>query len=134
MSAPSGPRLSTYQLANAMHTALAVDGGFTYDATLRRFYRPGDNDAPIGFAIAIPDTEASIDELQSMVDETNFLLNMEGREVFIGGWYDDTNKLWLELSEVLDIPRDKAIQTAKGRDQLAILDMQTGELIDTSGS
>jgi len=108
--------------ADAMQIALLVDGGFTFDPRSGRFLRPTIDDVD-GYAIAIPNTITTLADVASITVPDG---------AFIGGWIDDTDKVWLELAEVLDIPRADAIRIGHERGELAILDFATGEVIPTT--
>lgn len=117
----------TTALRESIDIALAVDGGFTFDPRTETFIRPGDPTMPVpkGYAIAIPDTES--DDLEELAAKAEVASFVNGRDAFIGGWRDANGKLWLELSEIHDIPEPDARLIGKRRKQLAILEMATGK-------
>lgn len=125
--------LTLTQTRNAIETALAVDGGFTFDPRTGEFLRPGQSGL-YGYAIAVPETEVTDAEtgLPELIERAAVHSYVAGRDAFIGGWLHD-GKLYLELSEIhTDKNRAEAIRLAKYRNQLAILDLATGEEISTS--
>jgi hypothetical protein len=50
---------------------------------------------------------------------------------FIGGWIDHNGVLILELVEIWEVSREQALLVARARNQEAIFDFATGEVIPT---
>lgn len=104
---------------SAIDTALAVDGGFTFDPRSGAFLRPV-TDGIEAYAIAIPGTE-SVDVAELIENATD--------DAFIGGWIDRNGVTIVELSELWAVTREQAMLIGRARNQLAILDFRTGEAI-----
>lgn len=119
---------------------METDGGFTYNPRTGAVIKPGD---VTGYAIAIPGTERAVGSgaisREDFADAFVFLLrsygDMLGEGACIGGWYSSERDMYLiEVSEIHAVDRDTAVRLGKARNQEAILDLATGELIPTGGS
>lgn len=117
------------------------EGGFTYDPVRHKLLRPGIGVK--GFAIAEPHTEhllGSGDITREQFSAAVADLMKANRAHFahggkLGGWYDpDRDTFMVELSNIHDVPRDQAIKLGQSRNQVAILDMGSGEFIPTGGT
>jgi hypothetical protein len=111
------------------------NGGFTFDPTRGVLIEIGSTEA---FAIAVPGTEHVIGSGESFVAGVRALtrryaVEIATRECVIGGWYSpEHGHAMIELTEILDVSRAQAIFIGRARQQEAVLDLATGECIDTS--
>ena len=112
---------------------IVADGGFTFDPTADAFVKIGDVE---GFAIAVPDTEHIIGHTGITAEE--FAEAFAAFEVpagsLIGGYYSaDRDAYMIETSEIHNVPEFEAIALGIARNQESIINMMTGEFIDTFG-
>jgi hypothetical protein len=118
---------------------IEIDGGFTFDTTTNTLVKIGDR---TGYAIAIPGTERVVGTtgitreafaaaFAEIVIEFGDQLDAGA---FVGGWFsEDRGQYIVELSEIHTVDRETAIELGTARHQEAILDVATGEFIETGG-
>ena len=114
-----------------------TNGGFTFDPTRGVVIEIGSTEA---YAVAVPGTEHVIGAGASFVAAVRALtgryaveLADPSRECVIGGWYSpERGHAMIELTEILDVTRAQAIFIGQARQQEAVLDLLTGECLDTS--
>lgn len=118
---------------------LKADGGFTYDPRSGELLRVG---KATGYAIAVPGTERVVgrrsitrerfaDEFARLIE--SYRGKLSGR--VIGGWYSPERGVYLiELTEIHRVSRARAVRMGQARNQEAILNLATGEFIDTGGT
>lgn len=126
--------------------AIRKDGGFTYDPKKGGLIKVGE---AAGFAVAIPGTEEIIGREKvdgEDVTREDFARGvaaviLKHRDLFdqgavLGGWYSpERNEYMVEVSQIMSPQdRDGAIQLAKARNQEAVFDLATGEVIITGGT
>jgi hypothetical protein len=116
-------------------------GGFTYNPGTLKLIEPGHGET--GFAIAVPHTEELVgnegmsrEEFAEAVTKVGDKHTVEMEHgANLGGWKsDERNTYMVELSEIHHVSRKEAIRIGQERNQEAILDMETGEFINTGGT
>lgn len=119
--------------------SLKADGGFTFDPAAGTMLRIG---SATGWAIAIPGTERIVGhgELDANAFANAFadVVLAYGPDLlagrYVGGWYSpDRDVFLIELTDILHIGRDAAIAIGRARGQEAVLDLASGECVDTGG-
>ena len=117
--------------------SILTDGGFTYDPRSDRLVRVGE---ATGYMIAIPGTEQLLGPACLTRDEfvTRFVALVRravvGDGVYVGGWLSPDRGFMIELSELFRGDRVSAVRLGALRNQEAILDLGSGELISTGGT
>ena len=110
-------------------------GGFTFDPTRGTLIEIGSTEA---YAVGVPGTEHVIGSGESFVAGVRALtrryaVEIATRECLIGGWFSpERGHAMIELTEILDVTRAQPIFIGRARQQEAVLDLATGECIDTS--
>jgi hypothetical protein len=119
---------------------MEAEDGFTYDPRADLLITSGQ---ATGYAIAVPGTERVVgsgsisredfaDEFVSLVRSYGDLL---GEGACIGGWCSPERDVYLiEISEIHHVDSDTAVRLGTARNQEAILELATGELIPTGGN
>jgi hypothetical protein len=120
--------------------AITDNGGFTYDPAAGELVVVGQAD---GFAIAVPGTEHVVGDAtvtrESFAGAVADLLVGYAPEIaggaVLGGWYSEERGVYLvELSEIHHVERAEAVRVGTERHQEGILDLATGEYIETGGT
>jgi hypothetical protein len=120
--------------------AITDNGGFTYDPAAGALVIVGEAD---GYAIAVPGTEHVVGDAtvtrESFADAVADLLVSYADEIaagaVLGGWFSEDRSVYLvELSEIHRVDRADAIRVGTERHQEGILDLATGEYIETGGT
>jgi hypothetical protein len=121
----------------ALLDKITADGGFTYDPGTDSFVSVGE---ATGYVIAIPGTEMLLGSAGMTRDQfaARFAALVSdavtGHGVYVGGWLSPDRGYLIELSEVHNVDRATAIAIGVARNQEAIMDLATGEFIDTGGT
>jgi hypothetical protein len=114
---------------------ITTDGGFTFDPTRGTLIEIGSTEA---YAVGVPGTEHVIGSGESFVAAVRALtrryaVEIADRDCVLGGWFSpERGDAMIELTEILDVSRAQAIFIGRARQQEAVLDLATGECIDTS--
>jgi hypothetical protein len=114
---------------------IQTDGGFTFDPTRGMLIEIGSTEA---YAVGVPGTEHVIVAGASFIAAVRALTHRYAVEIadqdcVIGGWFSpERGHTMIELTEILDVTRAQAIFIGRARQQEAVLDLATGECIDTS--
>ena len=119
----------------SLRELIDTDGGFTFDPTRGTLIEIGSTKA---YAIAVLGTEHVIRAGESFMATVRALtrrhaVEIADRECVIGGWFSpQRGHAMIELTELFDVTRAQAIFIGRARQQDAVLDLATGECIDTS--
>jgi hypothetical protein len=120
--------------------AITENGGFTYDPTAGALVVVGQAD---GYAIAVPGTEHVVGDATITRDGfaaavADLLVGYApeiAQGAMLGGWFSDDRGVYLvELSGIHHVERAEAIRLGTERHQEGILDLATGEYIETGGT
>jgi hypothetical protein len=142
----ASPVVVSSKTGDALLESIRKDGGFTYDPKKGGLLKVGEAH---GFAVAIPGTEEIIGEEKvngEDVTREDFAKGVAAvilkhrrlidQGAVLGGWYSpERNQYMVEMSQIVP-PRDRdfATRLAKARNQEAIFDLSTGEVIVTGGT
>jgi hypothetical protein len=107
-------------LANSLYTQTALNGGYTI--------APDFKSPTKGYLVSVLDglvfdsiSEVNVHTLSTFIHE-----NLNKVDIFFGGWIDqETKKVYFDLSVCLP-QLDLALHIAKGKNQLAIWDLNEG--------
>lgn len=122
--------------SQSVYDVILSEGGFTFDVATSGLVRVGEAS---GYVVALPGTEmllgpADLSREEFAVRFADLVADARVRGVFVGGWLSPERGFMIELSEVHQCSRAAAIRLGVQRNQEAILDLATGELISTGGS
>lgn len=115
------------------------EGGFTFNPRTKNLVKVGEQ---AGFAIAVPHTEVTLGqnlnhvELLSAIEKvtTKNRVALSQEDHYIGGWTSPERGFMAELSQISVIPKNRAVAVGTARNQEGILNMKTGEFLDTGGT
>jgi len=130
----------TQSTAPDLVAAITENGGFTYDPAAGALVTIG---STTGYAIAVPGTEHVVGD--ATVTREGFAAAVAdllvgyateiGNGAMLGGWFSgDRGQYLVELSEIHRVPREQAVRLGTARHQEGILDLATGEYIETGGT
>ena len=121
-------------------TTITQDGGFTFDATTGTLVTVGTR---TGYAVAVPGTEHVVGDAtitreafaDAVADVATQYADRIARGAVIGGWYSEDRGVYVvELTDILTWDRRTAELIGRIRNQEAIFDLATGEVIPTGGT